>query len=264
VIERLPDDFPDLRDRIASLFADWATLTDARDVPVERIDAEVANLKLDPPHAINLLGVAAAEALEKKPEAAVNVTLRISGSKRPPTRALSAVIISQLARYQPGIWMDLVKLLARDDKWEVRDFAARIFDNQKEGLGLAEFHLEFTLEALGAWTRDPDYLIRRLPTRAMLNYAAEHPDVVPRLLGLLDPLYNDPSEYVRRNLVSALRAIGRSQPEPVFEQLEARARSGQGHAAEVIRLTLDSGFARKHPDRANDLLARLNGPSTTT
>ncbi|MCM2258016.1 MAG: DNA alkylation repair protein [Vicinamibacteria bacterium] len=79
-----------------------------------------------------------------------------------------------------------------------------------------------TLEALHEWTADPDPHVRRLcseGTRPRLPWGRHLPafqrDPKP-VLGLLEKLKDDPSEYVRRSVANNLNDIAKDNPGPVL------------------------------------------------
>jgi 3-methyladenine DNA glycosylase AlkD len=217
----------------------------------------LAGLPLYPPRAVRVLGAALADDLDHTPALAVDVTLGLMSSPAREVRALAAAVISRLARFQPGMWVEPVGHLICDEDWEVRDLAARVFDLQDDGEGAAGFHLEFVCDVLRRWAEHADERVRRAATQALLGFAAANPPFRPRLLQLLAPLLNDSQEYVRHSLAAALRVLGRADAELVFGFIEARLDPLTDGAREVFRLVLDHPFAARHPERKAELLARL-------
>jgi 3-methyladenine DNA glycosylase AlkC len=76
--------------------------------------------------------------------------------------------------------------------------------------------------ALG-WTGHPDEHVRRLAsegTRSYLPWAVRVPALVQRpeaTLPILDALYRDPSEYVRRSVANHLNDLARHAPDLVVD-----------------------------------------------
>jgi hypothetical protein len=248
-----------IENTLTSLLKSWLGKKDDA-IQVDAIDQLLRGIAIDTPDPISALGIAAAGLMEKHPEEAVNLCMRLSGSTLPATRCLGAVIISQISKYQPGLWMDMVKHLALDDDWNVRDFAANVFDSTPGREGLVEFHPDFVWETLTEWVRDRDYLVRRLTTRALLGYYKQHPEIAQRLLTLWEPLLTDPNEFVRRNLVSALRVIGKKNPDLVLTWIDAKVNSPSGHVAEIAGLILQSPFAFKCPELRQSMLEKFSSP----
>lgn len=85
---------------------------------------------------------------------------------------------------------------------------------------------EATFEMLAAWTRDDSADVRRLVsegTRPRLPWATRVPSLLtnPRpILVLLDLLYNDKTEYVRRSVANNLNDISKGYPGIVLDILE--------------------------------------------
>ena len=76
-----------------------------------------------------------------------------------------------------------------------------------------------------------------------------------------EPLLTDPNEFVRRNLVSALRVIGKKQPDLVLTWLDTKVNSPSGHVAEISGLILQSPFAFKCPELRQSMLEKFSSPS---
>jgi hypothetical protein len=245
-----------LSGKLCALLTAWLSADDST-IQVEDADVLLSGLPTDPPDSIGALGVAAAAIIEKQPEKAIQITLMLGGSGVIATRCLCAVVISQIGKYSPSIWIDLTKHLARDENWDVRNFAAAIFDSFPDREGLIEFHSDFVWETLKDFAKDTDYLIRRIPTRALLGFSKAKPEITGRLLELWKPLINDPTEYVRRNLVSALRVVGRRQPAEILAWMNLQLDSGKTHSGEIFRMVLETGIFDKNEEQKRSLLARL-------
>jgi hypothetical protein len=226
------------------------------------IDPPLSELKLYPFHPLLQLGDEIGAILEKEPALSIEIVLRLSGSSLPATRALACVTLSRLARYNPAPWMELAHHLAADENWEVREYAAHIFDTHGEFEGLAAFHLDFCFEVLSKWVGDEDYRVRRVPTNALLGYFLRHPEIGTRLLSLLEPLLTDDTDYVRRNLVFALRTVGKKRPELVFSFLEEYLDKATAGVGDIFRLTLDHRWTRGHEATRDRILQRLGLTST--
>jgi hypothetical protein len=251
---------PKIENSLTSLLKGWLGKKDDA-IQVDAVDQLLRGIAIETPEPLSSLGIAAAKLMEKHPEEAVNLCMRLSGSTLPATRCLCAVIISQISKYQPGLWTDMVKHLALDDDWNVRDFAAGVYDSIPGREGLIEFHPDFVWETLAELVKDRDYLVRRLTTRALLGYFKQHPEIAQRLLTLWEPLLTDPNEFVRRNLVSALRVIGKKHPDLVLTWLDSKVNSPSGHVAEIAGLVLQSPFAFKCPELRQSMLEKFSSSS---
>ncbi|MBM3324867.1 MAG: hypothetical protein FJY66_04285, partial [Calditrichaeota bacterium] len=76
------------------------------------LDPHLQAVKLYPFAPILSLGNDIGTILERKPQAAIEIVLRMVGSNLAATRALACVLLSRLARYGPAPWMKLAHHLA--------------------------------------------------------------------------------------------------------------------------------------------------------
>jgi hypothetical protein len=155
------------------------------------------------------------------------------------------------------VFAGTVRHLATGEDWEVRSFAARVYDSREGYAGAVEFHTDWVFEELTAWVKDNNYLLRHAATEALLGYVQTHTEIIPRVLPLLEPLLNDAAEYVRRGLVMALRTMGRTEAAAVFDFMETRLPPASPDVREVFQLVLEQRFADKDPVRKQELLAKL-------
>lgn len=86
---------------------------------------------------------------------------------------------------------------------------------------LLRHDLDRALDIVAGWTASPDEHVRRLAsegTRAYLPWAVRVPDLLARpgaTASILDALYRDDSEYVRRSVANHLNDLSRDSPELV-------------------------------------------------
>lgn len=203
------------------------------------------------------LGNAAADLIERSPEVAVDITLKLATSACESARALGCVLIARIGKFNPRTWLSLIKHLAEDESAGVRDMAAHIFDSRPELVGWADVHADYVFSLCEEWRENSSYRVRRLVARSLVGFASLSAQNSERVLKLLTPLYEDSAEFVRRNVVSALREIGKSQPDAIFTFLEARLNVASAYDGEMIPLVLEASFARKQPDWRNEILAKL-------
>ncbi|TDQ51582.1 DNA alkylation repair protein [Actinorugispora endophytica] len=118
--------------------------------------------------------------------------------------ASEAVAVRGLAAFEPAL-----ELLAALTPRLSSEFAVRPFLNSD---------LPRALAVVRRWTADPDPHVRRLAsegTRPRLPWAARIPALMADpgpALPVLDALYRDDSEYVRRSVANHLNDIGRDSP----------------------------------------------------
>lgn len=110
------------------------------------------------------------------------------------------------------------------------------------------------LQVMQTWARHPDEHVRRLASegsRAYLPWARrvpwllEHPDATG---GILDALYRDSSEYVRRSVANHLNDLSRVDPEVVVRLAAQWAARPDGATARVLRHGLRTLVKQGHPD----------------
>ncbi|GAA2610951.1 DNA alkylation repair protein [Dactylosporangium fulvum] len=109
---------------------------------------------------------------------------------------------------------DAMALLAELTPRLTSEFAVRV---------LLDRDLDRALAIVGTWTASPDEHVRRLAsegTRPFLPWARRVPGILadPRAtIPVLDALYGDESEYVRRSVANHLNDLSRHHPELVVE-----------------------------------------------
>ncbi len=222
-----------------------------------QVETVLASAPFYPSDVIDDCAIAAATRLERKPAVAIEVLMLMAGSAHPQSRAVAAVIISRLALYAPALWIDLIRHLATDENWEVRRYAARVFDSTEKFDGAAEFHLEFVMETLQTWIQDKDYLVRHAATQFLLGYVKRHPAFAEKLLGMLDPLFDDLSEYVRDGAAAAMRAVGKVRPELALSFIELKLDHLREFEGQTYLTALDHPFADCRPEWKARLVTAL-------
>jgi hypothetical protein len=228
------------------------------EVYFDECETLLGEISAEEPERLIPVGVEAAERIERYPEIAIDITLKLCGSAVEAARGLGCVMIARIGRYNPRTWVALIKQLAEDDSQGVRDLAARIFDHGTTLEGWVSMHREFVFEILGEWVGDKSYRVRRLTTRALAGFASISSGNAKHVFELLTPLFEDPAEFVRRNFASFLREVGRRQPESVFEFLEARVEQRSANCSELIPMILDASFASRFSERRRSLLVRIS------
>jgi 3-methyladenine DNA glycosylase AlkC len=109
------------------------------------------------------------------------------------------------------------------------------------------------LEAIREWTTDPDEHVRRLAsegTRPYLPWAVRVPVLVQRpeaTLPILDALYRDSSEYVRRSVANHLNDLARHAPDAVVATAGRWLSTADGNTQWVVRHGLRTLVKKGHP-----------------
>ena len=109
------------------------------------------------------------------------------------------------------------------------------------------------LQAITSWTSHPDEHVRRLAsegTRAYLPWAVRVPALVERpgaTIPILNALYRDPSEYVRRSVANHLNDLARHSPEAVVATAAGWLAAADANTAWVVRHGLRTLIKKGHP-----------------
>lgn len=144
----------------------------------------------------------------------------------------------------PTHFEDCLQLLAELTPRLTSEFAIR---------RLLAADLPRALAAIQRWTSHPDEHVRRLAsegTRPYLPWAVriprltQHPEAT---LPILDSLYRDPHEYVRRSVANHLNDIARHQPELVVNTAARWLASPDGNTPGVVRHGLRTLIKKAHP-----------------
>lgn len=112
---------------------------------------------------------------------------------------------------------------------------------------------EAALTAILQWTRHPDEHVRRLAsegTRAYLPWAVRVPALVElpeATLPILDALYRDPSDYVRRSVANHLNDLARHAPDVVVATAAGWLAAPDTNTAWVARHGLRTLVKKGHP-----------------
>lgn len=126
----------------------------------------------------------------------------------------TAVAAAAVEDGTPAAFDDALMLLARMTGVLTSEFAIRTLINHDP---------DRTLAAALTWTASPDEHVRRLAsegTRPYLPWAVRVPVLSARgeaTVPVLDALYRDPSEYVRRSVANHLNDLSRDHPELVVD-----------------------------------------------
>jgi 3-methyladenine DNA glycosylase AlkC len=117
---------------------------------------------------------------------------------------------------------------------------------------LAHDH-EAALRAILEWTGHPDEHVRRLAsegTRAYLPWAVRVPALIQQpeaTLPILDALYRDPSECVRRSVANHLNDLARHAPDVVLATAARWLAAPDANTARVVRHGLRTLVKKAHP-----------------
>ncbi|MFE5139595.1 DNA alkylation repair protein [Streptomyces fagopyri] len=110
-----------------------------------------------------------------------------------------------------------------------------------------------TLRVVQRWTDHPDEHVRRLAsegTRPRLPWAIRVPGLLtsPELTRpVLDALYRDPSEYVRRSVANHVNDISHAVPDLAVEVAAGWSAAPDEHTPRVVRHALRTAVKKGHP-----------------
>ncbi|TDL38954.1 DNA alkylation repair protein [Arthrobacter nitrophenolicus] len=113
---------------------------------------------------------------------------------------------------------------------------------------------ERALAAAREWAGSADEHVRRLAsegTRPYLPWAVRVPALIQRpqaTIPILDALYRDPSEYVRRSVANHLNDLARHAPDPVVDTARRWLTVPDANTARLVRHGLRTLVKKGHPD----------------
>jgi len=119
---------------------------------------------------------------------------------------------------------------------------------------LLKHDLQAALGFVQNWTDSPDEHVRRLAsegTRPYLPWAIRVPQVLKDpscTIPILDALYRDPSEYVRRSVANHLNDISRNEPELVVETAQRWLKAPESTTLAVVKHGLRTLIKRGNPE----------------
>jgi 3-methyladenine DNA glycosylase AlkC len=155
-----------------------------------------------------------------------------------------AAVTLALESDNPADFTDCLALLAELTPRLTGEFAIR---------RLIARNPDTALRSIFGWTSHPDEHVRRLAsegTRAYLPWAVRVPALVQRpeaTLPILNALYRDPSEYVRRSVANHLNDLARHSPEAVVATAAGWLAAPDGNTAWVVRHGLRTLIKRGDP-----------------
>ncbi|MFC7639873.1 DNA alkylation repair protein [Streptosporangium lutulentum] len=139
---------------------------------------------------------------------------------------------------------DAMAVLAELTSRLTSEFAIRV---------LLDHDVDRALAAVLTWVASPDEHVRRLAsegTRPFLPWAKRVPALLARpraTLPVINALYRDESEYVRRSVANHLNDLSRQQPDLVVETAAAWLSEPDEHTARLVRNGLRTLVKKGHP-----------------
>lgn len=118
---------------------------------------------------------------------------------------------------------------------------------------LLEADLDRSLAVIRTWTDHPDEDVRRLAsegTRPYLPWAVRVPELIRRpeaTLPILDALYRDPHDFVRRSVANHLNDIARHAPDTVIATAAGWVAMPDANTPWVVRHGLRTLIKKAHP-----------------
>ncbi|MFJ8073281.1 DNA alkylation repair protein [Streptomyces sp. NPDC096176] len=157
----------------------------------------------------------------------------------------SAVAVKAVDESTEVAFVDALDLLAELTPRLTSEFAIRT---------LLEHDLEHALRTISTWTTSPDPHVRRLAsegTRPYLPWAKRVGGIVAdpgRTLPILNALYRDDSEYVRRSVANHLNDLSRIRPDLVVETAAHWLSAADDNTPRVVRHGLRTLIKSGHPE----------------
>jgi 3-methyladenine DNA glycosylase AlkC len=149
-----------------------------------------------------------------------------------------------LASPEPSDVEDCLSLLAELTPRLTAEFAIR---------RILAADLDRALAVIQGWTSHPDWHVRRLAsegTRAYLPWAVRVPEITNRpeaTLPILDALYRDPVEDVRRSVANHLNDLARHAPDAVVATAARWLAAPDKNTPKVVRHGLRTLLKKAHP-----------------
>ncbi len=158
--------------------------------------------------------------------------------------ATEAAVTRALGSGTPGDFEDGLRLLAELTPRLTAEFAVR---------RLLAADLDRALAVIQEWTSHADWHVRRLAsegTRPYLPWAVRVPEISARpaaTLPILDALYRDPQEDVRRSVANHLNDLARHAPDQVVATAAAWLGTPDANTPRVVRHGLRTLLKNAHP-----------------
>ncbi|CAN5563636.1 hypothetical protein BH10ACT1_BH10ACT1_05140 [soil metagenome] len=155
-----------------------------------------------------------------------------------------AVVAEALADGGTDAFDDALALLAELTPRLTGEFAIR---------GLLAADLERAAATILTWTTSPDEHVRRLATegtRPFLPWSKRVPAILAApatTVPILDALYRDDSEYVRRSVANHLNDLNRQQPDLAVEVAARWSAAPDAHTERLVRHGLRTLVKQGHP-----------------
>jgi 3-methyladenine DNA glycosylase AlkC len=156
----------------------------------------------------------------------------------------SAVAVKAIGDGGTGAFDDAMAMMAELTSRLTSELAIR---------ALLDHDLDRALGVVQGWTGSSDEHVRRLAsegTRPFLPWARRVPGLLARpraTLPILDALYRDESEYVRRSVANHLNDLSREQPELVVETAGGWLAEPDGNTRRLVRHSLRTLIKRGDP-----------------
>ena len=210
---------------------------------VERLCPVLADLELK--DRVAEIATAMAEQLPDDYRRAVSLVVEAGDLDRPELRDFDAwPLCTFVELYGPDFPSASLDAMERLTVLWTCEFAIRPFLLQ---------HPEETFARLGRWAHHPDPAVRRLVsegTRPRLPWGAKVPVLVAdpgRSLALLEVLWDDPSEDVRRSVANHLNDVSIDHPDLVVDTVQRFSDGTSGVSSSEARRALRTLVKRGHP-----------------
>jgi len=187
---------------------------------------------------------------KREPENCFDFAVKLAQNKSRCARFTASITLGEMAKDHYKAVMPILKELASDESWEVREGAA---DGVNSVLG---HHFELALRELKFWVASGNENL----TRAVVVSVIPRPKVnlsshLDEILDLLEKVLPDRREYVRKNLGPfCLNLMANKHPDVVLPRLREWARLKGEQVLWNVAMTFSAMFGRRHPDEALEIL----------
>lgn len=192
--------------------------------------------------------------IDSEPAEAFALGHTLASHASPTAKEIGAIILVHAYPKRPAQTLSLLRTLAKDENWEVREWAASAAGE------VLDQHFDDAHPALATWLHDESQHVRRALVVACMGAAnVKHPERCEPIFALLEPLLPDPAEEVRRNLGPF--AIGGAMLKRYPDQTVTRIRRWAGSEDEMVRwntaMIFVAATAADHVHLAIEVLSRF-------
>lgn len=187
---------------------------------------------------------------KREPENCFDFAVKLAQNKSWCARFTASITVGEMTKDHYKAVMPILKELADDESWEVREGAA---DGVNIVLG---HHFELALRELKSWVvSGNENLTRAVVVGVMPRPKVDFSSHLDEILDLLEKVLPDRREYVRKNLGPfCLNLMASKYPNVVLPRLREWTRSKGEQVLWNVAMSFSAKFGRRYPDEALEIL----------